>query len=67
LRSFSQPRIARATAAAANQRLIPQNNLFRFTLSASAPAGNVNRRKGNDATVEMSEIRNGEAASVFII
>src|SRR6476660_7477808 len=38
---------------------VAQSNLFRFTLSASAPAGNVNRKKGNDAMVEMSEIRNG--------
>jgi len=46
---------------------VTQSNLFRFTLSASAPAGNVNRKKGNDAMVEMSEIRNGEAANVFIV
>ena len=66
LRRCSQPRIARATVMAANQTLIAQVNLFRFTRSASTPAGSVNRKKGSDATVDMSEIRNGEAAKVFI-
>jgi hypothetical protein len=66
LRRCSQPRTANAAAVMANQRLIAHTSLFRFTQSARAPAGSVNRKKGSDATVEMSEIRSGEAASVFI-
>jgi hypothetical protein len=36
-------------------------------LSASAPAGNVNRKKDSEATVDISEIKNGEPVSLFII
>ncbi len=42
-------------------------SLFRFTLSASAPAGNVNKKKGNGATVEMSEIKLGGNQRIYHI
>jgi hypothetical protein len=34
---------------------ITLSNLRRFTMSASAPAGSVNRKKGRDATVDISD------------
>ena len=36
-------------------------------MSARAPAGNVNKKKGNEATVDRSEINNGDGVSIFII
>src|SRR5258708_21043919 len=63
----SQPSTANPAAIAANQRLIQHTNFLRFTLSASTPAGRVNKKKGSDATVAMSEIKNGEPVSRFII
>jgi hypothetical protein len=35
-------------------------------MSASAPAGKVNRKKGRDATVDMRDNRNAEGLSVFM-
>jgi hypothetical protein len=35
-------------------------------LSARAPAGNVNRKKGSDATVDINDIKSGDAVSRFI-
>ena len=35
-------------------------------MSARAPAGNVNRKKGSDATVDISDIKSGDAVSRFI-
>jgi hypothetical protein len=35
-------------------------------MSAIAPAGNVNRKKGKVATVDIREMRRGEGVSVFI-
>src|SRR5580704_4105860 len=67
LRKCSQPRIARAAAATANQRLIRQSNFLRSTMSARAPAGSVNKKKGSEATVDSSEIKNGDGVSIFII
>src|ERR1700730_56586 len=63
----SQPSTASPAAIAANQRLIPHTNFLRFTLSASTPAGRVNKKKGSDATVAMSEIKTGEPVTTFII
>ena len=63
----NQPRIARPAAAAANQRFTKQSNLFRSTISARAPAGSVNRKKGSEATVDRTEIKNGDGVSIFII
>jgi hypothetical protein len=62
----SQPSTAKPMAVAANQRLIAHTNLRRSILSARAPAGSVNRKKGSDATVDMSDIKSGDAASRFI-
>jgi hypothetical protein len=31
-----------------------------LAISARAPAGNVNRKKGSEATVDMREIKNGD-------
>ena len=42
-------------------------NFFRSTLSARAPAGSVNRKKGSDATVDMREMKNGDPVETFII
>ena len=36
-------------------------------MSAKAPAGKVNRKKGSEATVDRSEIKNGDPAKIFII
>src|SRR5258708_21162493 len=63
----SHPSTAKPAAIAANQRLIQHTNFLRFTLSASTPAGRVNKKKGSDATVAMSEIKNGEPVTTFII
>ena len=63
----NQPRIAKPAAAAANQRFTRQSNFFRSTISARAPAGSVNKKKGSEATVERTEIKNGDGVSIFII
>jgi hypothetical protein len=36
-------------------------------MSARAPAGSVNKKKGSEATVDRSEIKNGDGVSIFII
>ena len=36
-------------------------------MSARAPAGNVSRKKGSEATVDISDIKNGDGLRVFII
>jgi len=36
-------------------------------MSAKAPAGNVNRKKGSEAAVDMSDIKSGDGASIFIV
>jgi hypothetical protein len=63
----SQPSTARLLAAAANPKLIKHTNLCRSTLSARAPAGNVNKKKGSDATVDMREMKKGDPVETFII
>src|SRR5580704_14535954 len=67
LRKCSQPRMARPAAAAANQRFTTQSNFLRSTMSARAPAGSVNKKKGSEATVDRSEIKKGDGVSIFII
>src|SRR6516225_1623785 len=67
LRRCNQPKNARPAAAAANQRFTRKSNCFRSTISASAPAGRVNKKKGNEATVDRSEIKSGDGVSIFII
>jgi hypothetical protein len=39
---------------------------LRLTISAKAPAGNVNRKKGRDAAVDNSERYKGDGVIVFI-
>ena len=40
--------------------------VFRFAMSATAPAGNVSKKKGNEAEVESKDNKSGEVVSVFI-
>src|SRR5258707_15116621 len=63
----SEPSTANPAAIAANQRWIQHTNFLRFTLSASTPAGRVNKKKGSDAPVAETEIKNGERVTTFII
>src|SRR5260370_14079471 len=67
LKKWRKAKIGRPAAAAANQRFTTQSNFLRYTMSASAPAGSVNRKKGSEATVDSSEIKNGDGVSIFII
>jgi hypothetical protein len=66
LRRCNQSRIAKAAAAVANQRLITHSSFLRSTMSARAPAGNVSRKNGSAATVDITYIKSGEGVSVFI-
>src|SRR5262245_46601249 len=50
----------------ASQRFMMHRSLLRSIISAIAPAGKVNRKKGKVATVDIREIRSGEGVSVFI-
>ena len=63
----SQTGIAKLAAATANQRLIPQSKFLQSTMSAKVPPGNVNRKKGSEAAVDMSDIKSGDGASIFIV
>ena len=40
--------------------------VLRFAMSATAPAGNVSKKKGNAAAVESNDNKSGEVVSVFI-
>ena len=40
---------------------------YEHYVSARAPPGNVNRKKGNDATVDINDRNNGDPVNVFII
>src|SRR5258708_24628502 len=51
----------------ANQRFITERILRRSAMSATAPAGTVNKKKGSEATPDISEIMKGEPANVGII
>src|SRR5260221_2492168 len=55
-----KPNIASIPAQEANHRFITERILRRSTMSAIAPAGIVNRKKGGEATVDISEVMNGE-------
>src|ERR1700723_1561250 len=50
----------------ARQKFITTSSFLRSTVSASAPAGSVKMRKGNEATVDISDIKKGDGVSVFI-
>src|SRR5690349_915064 len=60
-------KIASIAVQEANQRFITERILRRSAMSATAPAGIVNRKKGSEANVDISEIMNGEPDSVCII
>src|SRR5260221_6046200 len=62
-----KPNIDSIPAQEANQRFITERILRRSTMSAKAPAGMVNKKKGREATVDISEILNGEAGTVGVI
>ena len=42
-------------------------SFWRFTLSARAPAGSVNRKKGRDATVDINDSNKGDPVKIFIV
>ena len=67
LRRCSQPSTAKAEAVAAKQTLIVHTSFWRSTLSARAPAGSVNRKKGSDATVDINDSNNGDPVEIFIV
>jgi RNA polymerase sigma-70 factor (ECF subfamily) len=52
---------------AAKQTLIVHTSFWRSTLSARAPAGSVNRKKGSDATVDINDSNNGDPVEIFIV
>ena len=66
-KALRKPNIASIPALEANQRFITERILRRSIISARAPAGMVNRKKGREATVDISEIMNGELETVCII
>jgi hypothetical protein len=41
-------------------------NFRRSTMSAKAPAGNVKRKNGKDATVDIKDKKSGEGFSLYI-
>ena len=44
-----------------------QRSFRRLTMSAKAPAGRVKRKNGRDATVDISDSKNVEEPSMFIV
>jgi hypothetical protein len=66
LRTPSEPKIASSPAATASQTFIIQSNLRLSTMSAKAPAGNVNRKNGKDATVDIKDKNNVDGLSLYI-
>ena len=65
--SRALPSTASMPADKASQRFIVHNNFFRSTRSAREPAGRVKKKRGREATVDITEIRNFDDVSVFII
>ena len=49
-----------------NQRFTRHGDFLRSAMSARAPAGSV-KKKGSEAIVDISDIKNGDGASVLII
>src|ERR1700730_11245645 len=66
VRSPSEPSSARPAAAATSQICMTHKSFLRLTISASAPAGKVNRKKGREAAVERSERYKGDGVIVFM-
>ena len=67
LSKCAQPSAAKPAAIAANPTLTKHINFRRSILSARAPAGSVNRKKGSAAAVDISEIKNGDPVKISII
>ena len=67
LRRCSQPSTAKAKVVAAKQTLTVHTSFWRSTLSARAPAGSVNRKKGRDATVDINDSNKGDPVKIFIV
>ena len=63
----SMPSTASMPAVQASQRFIVHKSFFRSTRSASEPAGRVKKKSGSEATVAITEIRNLDGVSMFII
>ena len=61
------PSTASMPAEKASQRFIAHSNFLRSTRSAREPAGRVKKKSGSEATVAMTEMRNFDDVSVFII
>ena len=66
LRRCSVPKTASPAAAIESQTCIMDKSFLRSAMSASAPAGKVKRKKGNDAAVDNSDSKKGDGDSVFI-
>ena len=49
-----------------SQTCITHKSFLRLTMSAKAPAGNVNKKKGREAAVDNSERNKGDGVIVFI-
>src|SRR6202045_1518054 len=64
---WSQPSTAKVKVVTAKQTLTVHTSFWRSTLSASAPAGSVNRKKGRDATVDINDSNKGDPVKIFII
>jgi hypothetical protein len=66
LSSLSAPNSASPAAATNSQTCITHKSFLRLTISAKAPAGNVNKKKGREAAVDNSERKKGDGVIVFI-
>src|SRR6516162_7907597 len=59
--------MANPPAATANQIVMTNIIRLRSTMSARAPAGNVKKKNGSDATVDIKERNKGESLTRFIV
>src|SRR5580704_613735 len=64
--SPSDPKTASPAAATTSQMCITHRSFLRLTMSARAPAGNVNKKKGREAAVDNRERYKGDGVIVFI-
>ena len=64
--SLSQPQRAKPPAASPNQMVITNIIRLRSTMSARAPAGNVKKKNGSEATVDIRERNKGESLTRFM-
>src|ERR1700733_10646796 len=61
------PKKASAPAERPNQMVITSIIRLRSTMSASAPAGRVKKKNGNEATVDINDRKRGESLTRFIV